>query len=141
MSVQRQQFEQFQQAELAKLPTLIPELADPEKAPAVAKSIQDFAHAQGFTPQQLAMAGAQEFKILHDAMQYRAMVAEQAKQAEKNKELQAEAQRKAAGAPKVQNPGVQQPDNKGTQVQDSFRRLQKSGRVEDAASIFKTMLQ
>ncbi len=141
MADNRVKFEQFQEAELKKLPDLIPDLADPEKAPAVAKRIQDYAKAQGYTAQQLAMASANDFKILHRAMMADEYEANQKSQAEESKKLQAEAQRKAAGAPKVQTPGTQQPDNKGTQVQDSFRRLQKSGRVEDAASIFKQMLQ
>lgn len=139
---QRQQFETMQQEELKKLPTLIPELANPEKAPALAKKIQDYAKAQGYTPMQLAMASANDFKIIYRAMmadEYEAQTAVQQKELEEAKTVAAQ---KAKGAPPVQKPGNTQPqDNQRNAMRDDFKRLQKSGRVEDAASIFSRMLQ
>lgn len=140
-AAQLKQFESFQQAELAKLPELIPDLANPEKAPALAQKIQDYAKKQGYSPQQLAMASANDFKILHRAMLADEYEARDKAQQEEMAKLKQTAQQKAANAPKVQTPGARTPEDKGQKIQEDFRRLQKSGGIDDAARVFQHMLQ
>lgn len=126
---QRAVFEKWQQGEMKKLGELLPELKDQTKGPALAKRIQDYALSTGRTPQQLAMASAQDFRDLHDAMAYRSLEA-----------ARTEAAKKAAKAPTVQQPGNVRETNKNDQVQESFTRLQKTGRLDDAAAVMRNFL-
>lgn len=96
----------------------------------MAKRIQDYALSNGYTAQQLAQASATDFVTLRNAMEYSNL--EKAK---------AEAAKKAANAPPVQQPGVTRDTNsKSDQVQEAFARLQKTGRVDDAAQVMRQFL-
>jgi Predicted membrane protein len=122
-----EQMTQWRQAEQEKVSKLIPELADQVKGPVLAKKLQDFAVKQGYTPQQLSMASASDFAMLHKAMQFEDLTA-----------AQAAARQKAASAPPVQKPGVTRPNTgKEEKLQSDYERLQRTGNVNDAASVFR----
>lgn len=107
---------------------LLPELNDPEKGPGLARKVYDFASKQGYSAEMLDNASASDFVMLHKAMQF------------DNLQGQQEAARiKAAKAPPVQQPGGRQAlkDSKAT---DAFEKLQKTGRVEDAAAVFRQFI-
>lgn len=127
---QRAKFEQWQQGELKKLGELIPDLKDQAKGPALAKRIQDYAFTIGYTAQQLAQASAVDFVTLRNAMEYANL-----------EKARAEAAKKAANAPPVQQPGAVRDTNaKADQAQESFSRLQKTGRIDDAAQVMRNFL-
>lgn len=127
---QEQQLTQWRQAEQEKVATLIPELKDPTKGPILAKKLQDFAAKQGYTAQQLGMASASDFAMLYKAMQFDALQPELAA-----------AKAKAAKAPPVQQPGVTRPNaGKDEKIQADYERLQRSGRTDDAAAVFRHLI-
>jgi len=137
---QAQQFQAWQAKEAERLPELIPDLKDPEKAPAVARQLQDYALKNGVTPQMLTTASAAQLAILHKAMSYENYQAEQAKNAKAQAEALKAAQQKAANAPPVQKPGAQRTTStKDDRIQSDYRRLRKDGSVESAAALFKSM--
>jgi hypothetical protein len=126
----QQRHAEWQASERTKLEKFLPDLKDPEKGPALAKKLQDFAiKERGYTPQQLAMASANDFALLHDAMQFKASQA-----------ALKTAQAKAAKAPPVQQPGtVTQSSSKDEKLKGDFERLQKTGSIDDAARVFQSM--
>ena len=125
-----QRFTEWQQAEIKKLPDLIPELKDEAKAPALVAKLRAFALSKGYTDQQLRGASASDFATLNDAMNFRDM-----------KAAQIQAAKKAANAPPVQKPGAaRQTDGKAETARTDFNRLRKTGSVNDAANVFKSIL-
>lgn len=128
---------EWQQGEVKKLTEMIPELGDKEKGPALSQKILQYAQSFGYTQQQLQHASANDFRILYESMQFRAAEADKANQAKALKE----AEKKAAVAPPVQQPGTPRNENtKEEKVIADYQRLQKSGRVDDAAALIRHML-
>ena len=116
--------------EQARLHRLMPELTDPVKGAAIAKNLQDYAQKIGIKPDRLSSYTADEFVALNKSMQFDNL--EQAKAA---------ANKKAAAAPPVQKPGVTRDGaTKDEKIRTDFERLQKSGRVEDAAAFFRNII-
>jgi hypothetical protein len=73
------------------------------------------------------MASAVDFKVLNKARMYDDLQA-----------AQAQARAKAASAPPVQKPGVTRPNTgKEEKLQSDYERLQRTGNVNDAASVFR----
>lgn len=62
------EFQNFVQAEFAKLPEIEPELVDPARR----KSVVEFLSERGVPPEQIRNAGALELSLAYDAMRYRA---------------------------------------------------------------------
>lgn len=128
--VQAERLQEWRKAEQEKIAKLIPELSDPDKGPVLAKKLGEFAKKQGYSAQQLSLASASDFAMLHKAMQFENLQA-----------AQAAAKAKAAKAPPVQQPGVQRPNaGKDDKIRADYERLQKSGRVDDAAAVFRNFL-
>lgn len=131
---------EWQSSEVRKLGDLIPDLKDPQKAPKVTKDIRDYAVSRGYTQQQLSMASAADFAVLHDAMMGKQARDSAAKEiakvkAESEKAIKA-AREKAAIAPPVQKPGaVRQVSSKDVREEEAQKRFQKSGRIEDLANL------
>lgn len=132
---------EWQRSEAQKLEKLIPDIADPQKGPELKVKILKFAKEQGYSDQQIEAAGANDVALLHEAMMYRDSV--KAKQAEEKAKAKAieEAKKKAAVAPPVQNPGsARSTSTKEEKSREAFERLQKTGRIDDAAAVFKNFL-
>lgn len=130
---QTEKLTKWREAETAKVADLIPELKDKTNGPVLANRIEKFALESGYTPQQLSMASAIQFRTLYESMLFRDGEAKKAADI-------AEANKKAANAPPVQQPGARQSDDKGNQVQEQYTRLQKTGRLDDAAALIRNLL-
>lgn len=128
-------YNKWRSEEDSKLPALIPDLADPVKGPTLAMKMRDYAAQAGITPQAIASAPAVQIKLLYDAM------TSQDSKATLEAQL-AEAKKKAASAPTVQKPGVATPGtSKDQKLHSDFARLQRSGRTEDAATVFRQLFE
>lgn len=116
--------------EQAKLHKLMPDLADPVKGSAIAKRLGDYALRSGIKAERLSSYTADEFVALDKSMRFDDL-----------QSAQAAAKQKAASAPPVQKPGVARSSgDKSEKIRGDFERLQKSGRVDDAAAVFRNLL-
>ena len=87
----------------------------------------------GFTPEELSVVVDPRYiKVLHDAFQFH----EGKKTSATQKQIAA---KKVVEKPKVLKPGAK-PAGKEKDSGDAFKRLQKTGRLEDAAAAIKSML-
>ncbi len=138
-----QRMRDWQTAEKVKLHGLLPDLKDPEseKAKTLAADIIGYAKKQGYTDQQLTLAGANDIHTIYKAMLWeRGEAQRQATKETEAKKLE-EAKKKAAGAPPVQRPGAGKPQSGvGDKVKDDVKRLQKSGHLKDVAAVFEHIL-
>lgn len=100
----------------------------PNWGPEIQKSITRTATEKyGFTPEELSsVVDPRHIKVLHDAFQFH----ESKKVTETQKQI---AQKKIVEKPKVLKPGTKQPAQKSEG--DEFKRLQQTGRFEDAAAV------
>lgn len=136
-----QQRSDWERSEAAKLEKLIPDIADPQKGPELKNKILKFAREQGYTDQQIALAGAADVALLHEAMMYRASVAQKAAEAKAQAKKIEEAKNKAKDAPPVQKPGTaRSATSKDEKARGDFERLQKTGRIDDAARVFRHLV-
>lgn len=125
---------EWRRAEQVKIDEMLPELKDPEKGPVLSRKLAAYAKEAGYTDAQLSNASAIDYRMVFDAMSFRELKASQAKALEVAKE-------KAATAPPVQQPGVTSTRTSKEQNMDSdFARLKKSGRTDDAAEVFRHLL-
>ena len=127
----RKGFEEIVRSERTKLEAALPDMKDPEKAKAINKDLVEYATVElGFTPEQLGQVTDHRLVLLlHKAMRH--------DRAEKN-------------APKIQNkieraldsspPGGKQNAPKANVLDAAKTRLEKSGRVEDAAKALEHLI-
>ncbi len=128
-------------AEGAALGKRIPELLDKEKAPALVAKLKDFATKQNISAERQARWTADDVVLLHTAMQSADKVAAYESQRATDAKKLEEAKAKAAKAPPVQKPGVARSESsKDEAAKTDFDRLKKSGRVDDAADVFRHIL-
>ncbi len=134
------------QVEAAKLAKAIPDFADPVKGVALRNELRQFALKQGHSEDELQPSmgrrgpSAAQILTLYKAMQYdKYQAAQKAKPAEIAAQI-ATAKEKAAKAPAVQKPGAQRDDSRADKANEDYKRLQKTGRVEDAAKLFQHIL-
>lgn len=118
-------------SEREKLVKAIPAFADKEKAPKLAKAVSEHLKAAyGFSDDELS--GIVDHRILvvaYDAMRQR--------QADKSR---MEAVRAAKTVPQVQRPGASpRTDTKSEALKTARAQLSKTGKVEDAARVFKSL--
>jgi len=127
---QRQAAQQaaWREAETAKLNAAIPELSQGVEGAQLSRRLREFALKSGYTPQDLAQAGAKDFIVLHKAMRLAEIEA-----------ARGAARDKARSAPAVQRPGTHSA-GAGDKFRSDLERLQKSGRVDDAAAVFQNLL-
>lgn len=127
---QQAKIQEFRIADQQKLFAAIPELKDPEKGPVIRAKLEAAGLKQGYTREELSQATSRDWLTIQ--------------QASRAVELEAQltaAKAKAANAPPVQQPGTQRPNaNKDDKLQTDFERLQKTGRTDDAASVFNRIL-
>lgn len=128
-------------AEGARLGKLIPELTDKAKGEELANKLKAFATEMGITPERQANWTADDVVLIHRAMLDRNKVAAyEAEKAANAKQLE-EAKQKAAKAPPVQKPGAARSEtSRDDAVKADFDRLKKSGRTDDAADVFRHLI-
>lgn len=120
----------------AQLLDEVPEWKDDAKRAAARASIAKFAAARGYTPEELAgLHDPRSIKILYEAMQYEQL--RNRKTIEQKKVV--ESQKAPA---KVQRPGAAA--ERGNKAEErrtaNLQRVVKTGRIEDAAKAFETMI-
>jgi hypothetical protein len=140
---EQQQLAQKQQAEMQSkwneelqrqqevMAQRLPEWSDPEKGPKLKQDIKSFALNKGFTEQEVdSLIDARSVDVLHKAMMYESLLA--AKIANKKQKV----------VPKVQKPGT--PSTKtevnSEKVKQTRARLKRTGRVDDAAAVIKSLM-
>jgi hypothetical protein len=140
---EQQQLAQKQQAEMQSkwneelqrqqevMAQRLPEWNDPEKGPKLKQDIKSFALNKGFTEQEVdSLIDARSVDVLHKAMMYESLLA--AKIANKKQKV----------VPKVQKPGT--PSTKtevnSEKVKQTRARLKRTGRVDDAAAVIKSLM-
>lgn len=130
---QQEAQQEYVKSEQAKIHKAIPDMADPEKGPALATQLRAYAKSQGI-PDNRQARSADDVILLHKSMvmanELATLKGEKADQATKL----AEANKKAANAPHVQKPGAQRDTNNGDKTSTDFERFQKSGRLDDLAA-------
>jgi hypothetical protein len=109
----------------------LPEWNDPEKGPKLKQDIKSFALTKGFTEQEVnTLIDARSVDVLHKAMLYENLLA--AKIANKKQKV----------VPKVQKPGT--PSTKSEvnseKIKQTRQRLKRTGRVDDAAAVIKSLM-
>lgn len=123
-----------------KIGELIPELKDTAKGPALAQKLWAYAQEAGYGREQMERASATDVHLLYQAMLYRDIKATDAAKVEQAaKDLEA-AKAKAAKAPPVQTPGTRQTSAKDEKIQADYERFKKSGHINDAADVFRHIL-
>jgi len=109
----------------------LPEWNDPEKGPKLKQDIKSFALTKGFTEQEVdSLIDARSVDVLHKAMMYENLLAAKI------------ANKKAKVVPKMQKPGT--PSTKSEvnseKVKQTRARLKRTGRVDDAAAVIKSLM-
>jgi ribosomal protein S17 len=124
---QAKHFQSHLQNQQEEILAKIPEWKDPQKAKVEATAIQNYLLESGFDPDVVkSVADAKTIQIARKAMLYDAVMA---KAAAATKRVQAAPQ-------KVVRPGVVANDQDSDQRAAQMRKLAKSGKIEDAASLF-----
>lgn len=124
--LQNQRFTEFVQEQDRILTEKMPEWSKPETKQEIVKYATDF----GYTADQLKQASAFDIQLLNKARKYDDMMAQKPK-----------VQDKIKAAPKVTKPGAKTSKNSKFEAQQAkFNKLQKSGRVEDAASVLLDLI-
>lgn len=123
-------------SQTAELHKRIPEMADPQKGPALGDRMIAYAKSLGYTAEQIQWASAADVVMLHKAMMAdEGMKAAEAKAAAAEKALE-QAKKKAAVAPPVQKPGAVKPaTGKEDKLKELEARAEKTGRLDDVEAL------
>lgn len=121
-----QRFTEFVREQDRILTEKMPEWSKPETKQEIVKYATEF----GYTADQLKQASAFDIQLLNKARKYDDMMAQKPK-----------VQDKIKVAPKVTKPGAKTSKHSNFEArQAKFNKLQKSGRVEDAASVLLDLI-
>jgi hypothetical protein len=132
---QQKEAQQKWQEELARqqevMSQRLPEWNDPETGPKLKQDIKAFAMNKGFTEQEVnTLIDARSVDVLHKAMMYENLLAAKI------------ANKKAKVVPKMQKPGT--PSTKtevnSEKVKQTRARLKRTGRVDDAEAVIKSLM-
>jgi len=127
-------FQEWQSTERDKLYKLMPDLKDPVKGPRLAEKIAADLRKDGYTNAQIQVADAAMILRAHKAILYDELQSRPSQDAKKIEQAKA----KAATAPPVQKPGTtRNASTKEDKLKEDYSRLQKTGRQEDAAAVFR----
>jgi hypothetical protein len=130
--LQMEEFNKYLDEQRKQLNIKVPELSHPEKGPQFQKQMRDYLSSQGFNAQEIDSVYDHRYVMLvRDAMSYRNL-----------QKAKPQIKKKAVNAPKVVKGGVSK--SKGQQAADAKRqqlsRLKKTGKVADAAKIFRSLV-
>lgn len=128
---QKATYESFVKEQAEELARLIPEYRNEETRSQFQKDIAQYAVTRGYQPEQLAWASARDVETLNKARLYDAM-----------QSAKKDVPQKLRDVPKVAKPGqrTSKAEQSQKQRQEQMAKLKKTGRVEDAAAIFKHIL-
>lgn len=124
------QMKQFVQQEQNKLAESLPEFSDKAKGEQVRNDIRSYGKKIGFTDKELAQVyDSRQVLVLHDAAQYRKLMAGKAG-----------VKKKVAKAPKTLKSGAKVKQNVTDIQKKQLKRLQQTGSARDAAAIFENFI-
>ena len=130
--LQMEEFNKYLEEQQKQLSIKLPELNHPEKGSQFKKQMRDYLSSQGFNAQEIDSVYDHRYVLLvRDAMAYRNL-----------QKAKPQIKKKAVNAPKVVKSGVSK--SKGQQAAEAKRqqlsRLKKTGKVADAAKIFRSLV-
>ena len=130
---QEQIYQKHIESERGKLLNMMPVFGDEQKAPKLMKDISEFAMKQGYTEQEVNMVvDHRAVKTLHDAMKYNQLL--------EKKGLRDKKVKPANRVVSSEGKNNTRSTDKQMRVNDRMKKLQKSGRVQDAQEVLKEML-
>ena len=130
---QEQIYQKHIESERGKLLNIMPIFGDEQKAPKLMKDISEFAMKQGYTEQEVNMVvDHRAVKTLHDAMKYNQLL--------EKKGLRDKKVKPANRVVSSEGKNNTRSTDKQMRVNDRMKKLQKSGRVQDAQEVLKEML-
>ena len=130
---QEQIYQKHIESERGKLLNIMPVFGDEQKAPKLMKDISEFAMKQGYTEQEVNMVvDHRAVKTLHDAMKYNQLL--------EKKGLRDKKVKPANRVVSSEGKNNTRSTDKQMRVNDRMKKLQKSGRVQDAQEVLKEML-
>lgn len=117
--------------ETEKLHTELPEFSDPQKAPAIHQKLREYAKSLGYEDDVLNnVIRSTDVRVLYNSMRFEELMA-----------AKPTVTKRVAEAPKMLKAGA---SRQGTAAADDMKRLkgrlQRTGRVDDAAKIFEQFL-
>jgi len=130
--LQTQEFQKYLEEQEKQLNIKLPELSHPEKGQQFKKQMRDYLSSVGFNAQEIDSVYDHRYVMLvRDAMSYRNL-----------QKAKPQIKKKAVNAPKVVKSGVSK--SKGQQQAEAKRqqlsKLRKSGSVQDAAKLFRSLV-
>lgn len=130
--LQTQEFQKYLEEQQKQLNVKLPELSHPEKGQQFKKQMRDYLSSVGFNAQEIDSVYDHRYVMLvRDAMSYRNL-----------QKAKPQIKKKAVNAPKVVKSGVSK--SKGQQQAEAKRqqlsKLRKSGSVQDAAKLFRSLV-
>ena len=130
--LQMEEFNKYLEAQQKQLNVKVPEINHPERGPQFKKQMRDYLSNMGFDNKEIDSVYDHRYVMLvKDAMSYRNL-----------QKAKPQIKKKAVNAPKVVKSGVSK--SKGQQEAEVKRqqlsRLKKSGKVADAAKIFRSLV-
>ena len=130
--LQMEEFNKYLQEQQKQLNVKVPEINHPERGPQFKKQMRDYLSNMGFDNKEIDSVYDHRYVMLvKDAMSYRNL-----------QKAKPQIKKKAVNAPKVVKGGVSK--SKGQQEAEVKRqqlsRLKKSGKVADAAKIFRSLV-
>lgn len=129
-----QQHQQMLQEEHAKMVSIIPQWAEPETQRAIAKSLTEFALTKGYTQEELSqLVDHRSILVLMQAKAYEDMSRKQTEVRKKQVKNKPKVVKTKAKKDKA--------DSEKSKRTDQMKRLQQTGRVDDAASLFEDFVE
>ena len=130
--LQMEEFNKYLEAQQKQLNIKVPEINHPERGPQFKKQMRDYLSNMGFDNKEIDSVYDHRYVMLvKDAMSYRNL-----------QKAKPQIKKKAVNAPKIVKGGVSK--SKGQQEAEVKRqqlsRLKKSGKVADAAKIFRSLV-
>ena len=128
----KQQYSQTIQEEHAKLVSILPAWAEPEKQKAIAGEIRDFALSKGYTQEELnQLVDHRSILVLMQAKAWE----------DSQRKITSIKQKKIKNKPKVARSGKGTVKSESTKVKRTakMKRLQQTGHVDDAASLLEDL--
>ena len=130
---QEQIYQRHIQSEKQKLIETLPVFGDEKKAPKVMEEIGNFALKQGYTEQEINMiVDHRAVKTLYDALKYNQLL--------EKKNLRDKKLKPVNRVVSSEGKNNTRSTDKQLRVNDRMKKLQKSGRVQDAQEVLKEML-
>ena len=126
---QAQERQRFLAAEAQKLPSVAPELVDPEKGTERRQELQRFLNTEGIPDQVISQADAKMISLAYDAMRFRAL------QAQAQQQLGRKTPTQQPARPGLRPTAARGGTSQSRQLDQAKNRLAQTGKVDDAVAL------